>query len=67
MAIQLSAKEEISASEIAEICSCSRSKNFIWHKAFRLVGFEELLERKKSAPIKRERRGISAQASRELD
>jgi len=67
LAMQLSAKGEMSASEIAKICSCSRATIFIWLKAFRSGGFEELLERKKSGPIKGERRGISAKASHELD
>ena len=67
LAMRLAAKGEMSASEIAKICGCSRASIFIWLRAFRSGGFEELLEGKKPGPAKGERRGISVEVSRELD
>jgi transposase len=66
LCVKLAAKGEHAASEIAEVCGCSRASVFEWIKSFRQGGFESLLAREKPGPKAGELRGISARVSEQL-
>jgi transposase len=66
LCVKLAAKGEHTAWEIAGVCGCSRASVFEWIKAFRLGGFERLLQREKPGPKPGELRGVAAKVSRQL-